>query len=462
MTGLADTVTARLSTPLAAWLPRQRWFAGKGRSLAAAEVAHSTVFTGQVPEGGPDDSGGGGSGRTGAMLVVRVTYQDTGGSEHYHVPVGLRADLEPPHARHVIAALDDRVVYDALGDDALVRALVGLATGEPPAPPAGREAASRPLSVEQSNTSVLVDDQYLVKFFRRLHPGVNPELEVQRALSRAGAAVTVPLHGAVEGTWLDAPLTYAVVHSYLADATDGWAMALDGLSRPDGLPAAPSSPPFAAHAHDLGTVVARMHRGLAETLGAAWLDAAGLRDLADTMHEQLGPALAAVPALAPYADRIRAVYRAVAELPGPVPAQRVHGDLHLGQVLHTPDGWTVIDFEGEPALPIRERVRQHSPLRDVAGMLRSFDYAAQYAPAGEHPQVRSRAEERARLRWSSRCAEAFCRGYRREARADPREQAVLLRAYTLHKAVYEAVYEAGNRPELLAVPLGAIGRLLGG
>jgi maltokinase len=143
--------------------------------------------------------------------------------------------------------------------------------------------------------------------------------------------------------------------------------------------------------------------------------------------------------------------------------QRVHGDLHLGQVLHTAGGWTVIDFEGEPALPMSERARPHSPLRDVAGMLRSFDYAARYSPPGVprgRAEARTLTEERARNRWSRACAAAFCRGYRLTAGADPRDQHVLLRAYTLHKAVYEALYEACNRPALLTIPLAAVDRLL--
>jgi maltokinase len=178
---------------------------------------------------------------------------------------------------------------------------------------------------------------------------------------------------------------------------------------------------------------------------------------AKQMHERLDAALEVVPELAPYAEDLRSAYDALAALPAGVPVQRIHGDFHLGQVLRTDAGWVLIDFEGEPARPLSERVALMSPLRDVAGMLRSFDYAAQHLLAEQPtvPALEYRAGE-----WAQRNRDAFCAGYAHAAGRDPREDGVLLRAFELDKAVYEVVYEARNRPTWLPIPLGSIERLV--
>jgi len=164
-----------------------------------------------------------------------------------------------------------------------------------------------------------------------------------------------------------------------------------------------------------------------------------------------------VPALATHAGTLQASYQAIRKLPPDIPLQRVHGDLHLGQVLRTAQNWVLLDFEGEPARPLATRRTPDSPLRDVAGMLRSFDYASRYLLLDEpaDPQLDYRAGE-----WADRNREAFCAGYAEASGADPRQQGALLRAFEADKVVYEAMYEIRNRPHWLPIPLAALDRLV--
>jgi maltokinase len=214
---------------------------------------------------------------------------------------------------------------------------------------------------------------------------------------------------------------------------------------------------FAGESERLGAVTAEVHALLAEVLPSRVADEDEHLATAKQMHERLDAALAVVPELAEFADGLRAQYDALAGLRTSIPVQRIHGDFHLGQALRVDDGWKIIDFEGEPARPLSERVMLMSPLRDVAGMLRSFDYAARHllAEQSASPNLEYRATE-----WAERNIDAFCTGYARACGHDPRDDAVLLRAMELDKAVYEAVYEARNRPTWLAIPLGSIERLV--
>jgi len=175
------------------------------------------------------------------------------------------------------------------------------------------------------------------------------------------------------------------------------------------------------------------------------------------MLARLDRVAAEVPDLAGHADAARPVLERGVEVAGPITTQSIHGDLHLGQVLRTVHGWLLLDFEGEPAASVAERSRLASPLRDVAGMLRSFDYAAQQLLVGQpdDPEQTARA-----MSWARRNRSAFCDGYGKVAGRDPRENAELLRALELDKAIYEVGYEHANRPEWLTVPIASIERIL--
>jgi maltokinase len=198
---------------------------------------------------------------------------------------------------------------------------------------------------------------------------------------------------------------------------------------------------------------AEVHADLAAAFGTDQLDANAAGELTEQMYRKLDLAVAAVPELAKHVGMITDAYSELAKLPGPFPVQRVHGDYHLGQVLRTETGWVVLDFEGEPATPLAQRRARSSPLRDVAGMLRSFDYAARHQLIG-HPDQATLSD--AARDWVRRNAGAFCAGYAEGGGLDPAANQVLLRALQLDKAVYEVLYEARHRPSWLPIPLDSL------
>ncbi len=171
------------------------------------------------------------------------------------------------------------------------------------------------------------------------------------------------------------------------------------------------------------------------------------------MLGRLAEVAAAIPELARYEPALRAAFGEVATLDGPLEVQRIHGDYHLGQVMRTHSGWVLLDFEGEPAVPLEQRRARYPALRDVAGMLRSLHYAARFQLVGQEDpgQIAGAARD-----WARRNQAAFCAGYARAGGADPGKHGILVRALTLDKAVYEVMYEARNRPSWLPIPLGSI------
>ncbi len=315
------------------------------------------------------------------------------------------------------------------------------------------------LSGEQSNTSMIFGDTAIMKVFRRLQPGVNPDIEVQGELSRMGAANIAQLLGSVEADLDGVPTSLAMLQQFMTSATDGWVLATasvrDLMAEAD-LHADEAGGDFAGEAERLGGAVAEVHADLALAFGTGHASAADLQTRSLAMRERLRYAVSVVPQLGELAEGLDGIFGEVAELTDDVPLQRIHGDLHLGQVLRTVYRWVLIDFEGEPMAGIESRRQFDFAVRDIAGMLRSFEYAGHHrvVDAGHDPQLTYRATE-----WSTRNRDAFCAGYAEVAGSDPREHKVLLRAFEADKAVYEAVYEARNRPGWLPIPMASLVRL---
>jgi trehalose synthase-fused probable maltokinase len=243
------------------------------------------------------------------------------------------------------------------------------------------------------------------------------------------------------------------------NASDGWRLAtasVRDLYAEGDLHADEVGGDFAADSERLGAATASVHADLAQVLPSEPADREWFSATAQAMTARLEQALAVVPQLEEHLAGLRAVYARVTDSPETVLRQRVHGDLHLGQVLRTATGWVVLDFEGEPARPLAERRQLDSPLRDVAGMLRSFDYAARHMLV-EQPGDQQRAYRS--QEWAERNRGAFCTGYSAASGMDPCGGSPLLRAFEADKAVYECVYEARNRPHWLMIPLHSLSRL---
>ncbi|WP_030190618.1 maltokinase N-terminal cap-like domain-containing protein [Streptomyces violaceorubidus] len=430
---------ASLGELLRQWLPRQRWFAGKDRPVAELGLLSMTeLFPGCL------------------HLLVHAgqgSVPSPGGAppagDCYQLLLGVREQPSPRLGRAIIGQVQDgplagRTVYDALHDPRTAQLLLErlrhpgkagpLRFEADPARPVPGDLAPRLLDAEQSNSSLIYGDEFILKLFRRIQPGVNPDLEVPDALARQGCG-RVPAPVAWMRTTHPYQATLGVLQPFLHGASDGWTLSLNALAAGD---------EFTAQAHELGQAMGDVHLALASAFPVGAPGENGRT--AAAMTERLTAAAHCVPALQPFVPGLRAAFAALSTCDSGPPAQRIHGDLHLGQVLRAGRDWFVIDFEGEPSRPLAERRSAHSPVRDIAGMLRSFDYAA-------------RQRRPWRPEWARRCREAFCAGYAARAGWDPRKKHGLLRAYETDRAVYEVLYEARHRPDWLPVPMAAIERL---
>jgi maltose alpha-D-glucosyltransferase/alpha-amylase len=515
------------------FLRRQRWFGGKARTARTARfVDWGVLARGQHPL---------------FVSLVEVEYEDAQ-RERYFLPLAVSAgtDARGLHERapHAVLAnvtgarkgvlldawMDDRfgrTLFDSIQRGELIRMKRGTLRAKPTARFA--DVLPKPLepmrisrmSAEQSNTSIVYGDRMILKLFRRLEPGINPDFEIGRQLTEKVGFVRVP---AVTGAFeyeqpAEAPATIAMMQQFVESQADGWSHATDELGRyydqvenqeapplevPDGLSAlARMEPPprvqdvmggYLRTAATLGRRTAELHVALASdaadpafapepivrvdlatVAGGAIGEAQKAVQILESMLEAAESSPDAAARLAPdVVERARAFVSARERLldglrSGPsvdfsATKIRIHGDYHLGQVLWAEGDFYIIDFEGEPARPLAQRRGKQSPLKDVAGMLRSLSYAAHaalFAQAAARPSELNRLEPWAQV-WQTWSTAAFLRAYFDAADgalflpAEPTHRDALLRFFMLDKALYELNYELNNRPEWVRIPLWGI------
>jgi len=453
------------------YVTRQRWYGAKSRTVSHSAVHDAVTIRQAEPQL--------------FLALVELRY-DTGAHDLYQL---------------LFSAARDGTPFDGLAEDAsLARELVSAMRSSLTAQgvqgtiefrPAedfsalGRElGAARLIASEQSNSSVVFDDALILKIFRRLEPGINPELELLRFLGAHGFR-NIPALGGWYG-YSGGPLTatLGLLQEYVADGIDGWQLALDEIS------SAPER--FLDRLERLGDVTAQMHNALgSDPADAAFapeepsVESLGL--LTATVDEEIARVFISLPEdderLAPIAGRgeeVREQLRLLTHAGASGRVIRTHGDYHLGQTLWGPTGafgarelrpgvgalgagassqgdWVILDFEGEPARTLVERRRKRSPLRDVAGMLRSFAYAATAAELTRDADVPDDWEERARERFLESYLDTV------DATLLPSGEAAierLLAVFELEKAVYELRYELDNRPDWVRIPVAGIERLM--
>jgi len=477
--GVTSTPTDDTLRQLSEFVEGARWFGGKGRGMQVTGVRRLGVIAHEGPRVVVD--------------LAEVSYDD-GGLELYQVPLALYTDPEHRLDHAFVGWWEDPEVgwvhaYDAIHDREAMSSYLRAFAYPPDGPLAfhrlpGEEldatAPSTPFTGEQSNSSVAFGEQALLKLFRRVTPGRNPDIEIHEKLTLAGSDNVAALLGWIECQapagirdsegrgGAEAPLRdpapgddvlhLAMLQQLLRTASDGWELALTSvrnLFAEADLYAEEVGGDFAAEAQRLGEAVASIHTLLADHFPIGERSASDHAELAKAMNERLEAAVDVVPELAEHAPALRDLFAAVGSIEtGAI--QRIHGDLHLGQTLRTSKGWKIVDFEGEPAKPLSERVLPDSVWRDVAGMLRSFDYAPRAAAMTAAATGDDGAEQRAfrAAEWSARNQTAFLEAY--AGRDLTGDEQTLLAAYVADKAVYECVYEARNRPSWVSIPMAAL------
>jgi maltokinase len=456
----AEQLAQLLDCPhLRDWITQQRWYASKTRPVTGIEIVEEVALRHQPT----------------LVLALAQARFAQGTHELYQLPLGI-ARRDEAHPSEPIGEAGDLVAYDAVPDPVHARELLRrIADGGDLTTADGTfsfrcvdegitvsdDMTVRPVGVEQSNSSLVFGDRHVLKVFRKIEPGINPELELLRFLTAHGFPNIAALHGWYEYEGVALAGTLGVVQQFVPDAIDGWTLALDeAISVPDR---------FLEQLGQLGSATARMHNVLASDAGDPAFSPEepsqeAISLLTATIDEDIERMFLRLPddeRLAPIIGRGEDVRERLAAR-GQVGISgkqiRIHGDYHLGQTLWSHGkGWVILDFEGEPARALPERRQKRSPLRDVASMLRSFAYVSSAVE-----RLRGRAapedfEQRARLR--------FLESYFSEV--DPTllpagEAAVqnLLAIFELEKAIYELRYELDNRPDWVAIPVAGIVRLL--
>ena len=476
--GGADLLEA-LIPALKPWLVSRRWFLHETGCLENLKALQSTVLH-------EDEHA--------ALLHFLFAADHGGGASHrYQIILGLRRNW-PAHlpggsfGRCRGGRWDGWWMYDAADDPEMMRGLI-RDTVRPARRSAPRltladgvsaglveQLEPRVLNVEQSNTSVAYGDRLLLKFFRSPRPGANREAAALDALGAQRCTRVPRLAGLLRTQGPDCPPTVlGVLTDFLENEGDGWERGVAKAVRyiAAARPFADGAGGFCFQAHALGAAVAEVHACLGRAFGVRPLTVDEVRGQAAGMHERLREATDRVPGLARHAAGLRGLYAhyaRAAEQGRVLMAQQIHGDLHLGQVLSTADGWKVIDFEGEPdaaPMPDGGTGGPSSVLADVAGMFRSLDYAAQQAVAqveGDRPDGAETERVLRRCRaesWADCNRQAFAAGYTAAGGDDPFRRPEVLAALEADKAVYESLYEAHHRPEWLPIPLRAIAALTG-
>ena len=437
------------------WVVQQRWFGSKSREVSQVNVLDSVILRDQPP--------------LFALVIVEARFA-TGTHETYQLPIGVRPASDG-WTEGVIEEVDGWTVYDGLLDSVNCRRLLELIATEadvgetrfrrvPEGPAIPTHLEARPTRGEQSNSSVAFDQELFLKAFRRLEAGSNPELELLHFLTAHGFRNIAPLAGWYEyqGRLIDA--TLGIVAGFLPQGRDGWELTLDEL--------AAGSDQLFDRLRDLGAVTGEMHSVLGSDsdepgFGAHRPSEEALSLLVATLDEQIErvwnelPDHEALDDIRGRGQDVRESLQALSHVSAAGMEIRTHGDYHLGQTMLTERGWVILDFEGEPAAPLSERRLKRSPLRDVAGMLRSFSYAASAAARLRGTDVPDS--------WEGDARDAFLEGYFghvEDALLPPGQQATrqLLAVFELEKAVYELRYELNNRPDWVGIPVAGIRRLL--
>ncbi len=474
------------------WIANQRWYAGKGTTGTwrriggfALEADGAAPVDSAVPGDSHvsgDSATPGDSASPGVRIRVHLLLDESDSPLLYQVPVTERASraVELDHALIGITDTEPpRFLYDGPRDPEFASAMLRLILDESTARPddgapglaaRGHTApgtapmeivSTRVLAGEQSNTSVIYETVTLggepsapiiCKLFRTLHHGENPDVSLLSALTGAGSTVVPRSIGHITGQWRDSGEPSGFAHGHLGFAQeflpgveDAWRVALR---------AAETGEDFTDRARSLGETTADIHVSLAAALPSHAASAADVNEVLRSMRVRFEQAVAAVPHLESFREVIEQVHARAAASAWPN-LQRIHGDYHLGQVLAVPGrGWVALDFEGEPLRPMEERSREDFAVRDVAGMLHSFEYIAGSVSLSA-PEAAELARE-----WSTAAQRAFLAGYAARSGVDMNANPTFLDAFEIDKAIYQTRYEALNRPDWLDIGTSVVQRFV--